>query len=73
LVHHEAPSLHNSANGFSYDDVFTRRLFSSYIIKEDRPDGMRIKDYKETGMERLTESEWIKQRLVDFEQGRWSY
>lgn len=73
LVHHEAPSLHNSANGFSYDDVFTRRLFSSYIIKEDRPDGMRIKDYKDNGMERLTEAEWIKQRLVDFEQGRWSY
>lgn len=73
LVHHEAPSMTSTASSNSYDDVFTKRLFTSFIIKQERPDGMRIKDYKDTGIERLTEAEWIKQRLVDFEQRRWSY
>lgn len=73
FVHHEAPAVYNNAYGYSYDDVFTKRLFSSYIVKEDRPDGIRIKDYLSEGVDRLSESERIKKKLIDFEQKRWSY
>lgn len=73
LVTKDAPSRLNDASGLSYDDVFTRRLFTSYVIKEERADGLRIKDYLAEGMDRLHESERIKKALVEFEQKRWSY
>src|SRR5690554_1775750 len=73
LVTKDAPSRLNDASGLSYDDVFTRRLFTSYVVKEERADGLRIKDYIADGMGRLYESERIKKALVEFEQKRWSY
>lgn len=73
LVSKDAPSRQNDASGLSYDDVFTRRLFTSYVVKEERADGLRIKDYISEGIDRLYESERIKKALVDFEQKRWSY
>lgn len=73
LVTKDAPSRLNDASGLSYDDVFTRRLFTSYVIKEERADGLRIKDYLAEGIDRLHESERIKKALVEFEQKRWSY
>ena len=73
LVTKDAPSRLNDASGLSYDDVFTRRLFTSYVVKEERADGLRIKDYIADGMDRLYESERIKKALVEFEQKRWSY
>lgn len=73
LVSKDAPARQNDASGLSYDDVFTRRLFTSYVVKEERADGLRIKDYIAEGIDRLYESERIKKALVDFEQKRWSY
>lgn len=73
LVTKDAPSRLSDASGLSYDDVFTRRLFTSYVIKEERADGLRIKDYLAEGIDRLHESERIKKALVEFEQKRWSY
>lgn len=62
----------NDATGLSYDDIFMKRLFSSYIIKESNPDDLRIKDYA-TGIDRLYESERVKKELMDYEHDLWSY
>lgn len=62
----------NDATGLSYDDIFMKRVFSSYIVKESNPEDLRIKDYA-IGMERLYESERVKKALMDFEHDLWSF
>ncbi len=62
----------NDATGLSYDDIFMKRLFSSYIVKESNPEDLRVKDYAQ-GIDRLYESERIKKELLDYEHDLWSY
>ena len=63
---------HNDATQLTYDDVFMKRLFSSYIVKESNEKDQRIKDYAQ-GIDRLNESERIKRALMDWEHDLWSY
>jgi gliding motility associated protien GldN len=62
----------NDATGLSYDDIFVKRIFSSYIVKESNPEDLRIKDYA-VGIDRLYESERVKKALMDFEHDLWSF
>lgn len=62
----------NDATGLSYDDVFLKRMFTSYITKESNAKDERIKDYAD-GVDRLYESERIKKNLMDWELGLWQY
>ncbi|WP_353183770.1 gliding motility protein GldN [Parapedobacter lycopersici] len=73
FVNKEVASRHNDATGLSYDDVFIKRLFASYIVKQSNPEDLRIRDYVDNGIDRLYEAERIKKELVDFEQDLWSY
>ncbi len=73
FVNKEVTSRHNDATGLSYDDVFIKRLFSSYIVKQSNPEDLRIRDYVDNGLDRLYEAQRIKKTLVDFEQDLWSY
>lgn len=73
FVNKEVASRHNDATGLSYDDVFIKRLFSSYIVKQSNPEDLRIRDYVDNGINRLYEAERIKKELLDFEQDLWSY
>lgn len=73
FVNKEVASRHNDATGLSYDDVFIKRLFSSYIVKQSNPEDLRIRDYVDNGLDRLYEAERIKREIVDFEQDLWSY
>lgn len=68
----EAVNRRNDATGLSFDDVFMKRLFSSYIVKESNDKDERIKDYAE-GLDRLYESERVKKSLMDFEANLWQY
>lgn len=68
----EAISSHNDNTGLSYDDIFMKRLFSSYIVKETNDKDLRIKDYAQ-GMDRLYEAERVKKELQDWELNLWQY
>ncbi|MGV3510305.1 MAG: gliding motility protein GldN [Sphingobacteriaceae bacterium] len=72
FVTKEVMSRANDATGLSYDDIFMKRLFSSYIVKESNPDDLRIKDYAQ-GIDRLYEAEKIKKEMLDYEHDLWSY
>jgi gliding motility associated protien GldN len=68
----------NDNSGLTFDDIFLRRLFFSYITKESNAADLRIQDIeingrKLTDIEKLQESERIKQKMADFEQGLWEY
>lgn len=65
-------SRNNDNIGLSYDDIFVKRLFSSYIVKESNPRNEAIRDYAE-GIDKLYESERIKKEILDYEQDLWSH
>lgn len=66
-------NTNNDASSLSFDDFFIRRLFSSYIVKESNPGDNKIRDIIADPRERLYESERIKKRVLDYEQGLWEY
>lgn len=62
----------NSAAQFSYDEIFSNRMFDSYIYKEENVYDRSIKEYAQ-GIDAMLESERIKQSIIDFEQNLWEY
>jgi len=72
LATKEVVSSSNDATGLSYDDVFMKRMFSSYIVKQSNNQDERIKDYAQ-GIDRLYESQKIKKDLMDWELDLWQY
>jgi gliding motility associated protien GldN len=72
FVTKEVMSRSNDATGLSYDDIFMKRIFSSYIVKASNPEDLRIKDYAQ-GIDKLYEADRIKKELLDYEHDLWSY
>lgn len=74
MVLAEAPYFNrtNSAARLNYDEVFWKRLFDSFIYKEENVYDRRIGDYAK-GIDALYESERIKQEIIDYEQNVWEY
>jgi gliding motility associated protien GldN len=62
----------NDAARRTYDEIFMKRIFSSYIYKEQNAYDRRISEYAQ-GLDALLEAERIKQKLLDFEQSLWEY
>ncbi len=63
----------NTSQRLTYEDIFMKRMFSSYIMKEDNVYNRRIEDYKTNPMDALLESERIKTDMVNFEHDLWEY
>jgi gliding motility associated protien GldN len=68
----EVFNMHNGSERRTYDDVFWKRKFGSYIIKEENVYDRSIRDYS-TGMDALLESERIKNDLFEFEHDLWEF
>jgi gliding motility associated protien GldN len=73
LVNAEVANRFNSAQRLTFDDIFSKRMFNSYIIKEDNVYNRRIDDYKANPLDALLESERIKQEMINFEIDLWEY
>ena len=69
----EVANRYNSSQRLSFDDVFMKRMFNSYIIKEDNVYNRRVDDYKTNPLDALIESERIKQDIINFETDLWEY
>ncbi|MFN8255431.1 MAG: gliding motility protein GldN [Bacteroidales bacterium] len=73
LANHEVFNALNDAERKSYDDIFFKRMFSSYISMESNVyDNRMIGDYT-VGLESLLESERIKESIFNYEQDLWEY
>jgi gliding motility associated protien GldN len=70
LAKYEAFNPYNDAVRLTWDDIFEKRFFSSYIIKASNPYDRSLKDYKE-GVERLFEAEKINEEIFNKEQDLW--
>ena len=62
----------NDAERRTFDDIFQKRLFNSYIYKEANVYDRTIGDYK-TGIYTLYESEKIKSEIANLEHDMWEY
>lgn len=72
LAKAEVFNRQNSAQKMTYDDLFWKRMFDSYIYKEENVYDRKIDEYA-TGLDALLESERIKNDLFMFEQNLWEY
>lgn len=72
LVNTEAFNRGNDAERRTFDDIFQRRMFNSYVIKESNVYNRRIDEYK-TGLDALLESDRIKEEIVNMEHDLWEY
>ena len=62
----------NDAERRTFDDIFQKRLFGSYIYKESNVYDRRIEDYKQ-GLSALLESERIREEITNFEHDMWEF
>lgn len=73
LANHEIFNQNNDAERRTYDDLFFKRKFNSYIIREANVhDDRGIQEYS-IGIKSLLESETIKGQMFDYEQDLWNY
>ena len=73
LANTEVYNFKNDAQRRSYDDIFLKRMFSSYIIKESNVYGLRTISQYTTGDEALRESDNLKDKIFDYEEDMWEY
>jgi len=73
LATHEVFNPYNDAARFSYDDLFMKRRFSSYITQVTNVhDNREIATYT-VGLQTMLESEKIKNDLLNVEHDFWEY
>jgi gliding motility associated protien GldN len=63
---------HNDSERRTLDDVFWKRMFSSYVRKESNVYDRGIYDYK-TGLDQLLESERVKDDIFKYEHDLWHF
>ncbi len=63
----------NDSKRLSYDDIFWKRMFSSYIREESNVYERKIQEYKVNGLDQLLEAERIKNKIFLFEHDLWRY
>ncbi len=73
LAANEVFNMNNTARNSSYDDIFLKRIFNSYIVKEANVYNNRnISDYL-IGKNAMLESKKIENEIFDYEQNLWEY
>jgi gliding motility associated protien GldN len=64
--------MKNDAERRTYDDIFWKRMFSSYIIKESNVMDRKLNEYM-IGLDAILKSEEIKSELFNIEHDLWEY
>ena len=64
---------YNPALQMSFDDLFIKRFFDSYIVKEENVFNNRDVSAYLIGKEAMMESKRIENRIFNFEQDLWEY
>ena len=72
LANQEVFNPHNDAKRVSFDDMFLRRMFNSFIYKESTASDRDIRDYR-SGLDALLEAEEIENEIRYFEHDLWEY
>jgi gliding motility associated protien GldN len=62
----------NDAARLTYDDIFHKRFFNSYIVKESNKYDRSINEYRQ-GIDALLEAEAIQEEIFNLEHDLWEY
>lgn len=73
LANHMVFNPNNDAQEYSYDDLFFKRMFSSYIVQESNAYNNRAINEYTVGLETMLEAERIKESIFNYEQDLWEY
>lgn len=63
----------NDAERRTYEDIFWKRMFSSYILQESNVANRKIGDYMKDHLDALLEAEKIKGDMFNLEHDMWQY
>ena len=64
----------NEMAQISFDDLFIKRRFSSYIVAEsDNQNNRRLDSYSRNDFEKMLKAEEIKMKILNFEDDLWEY
>jgi len=72
LAKYDVFNRQNPSERRSFDDIFWKRQFSSYIVKEENVYDRSMNEYKK-GMDALLESNKIKDEIIIFEHDLWEF
>ena len=73
LADHEVFNNNNDAERRTFDDIFFKRYFNSFIVKVSNVyDDRGIQEYS-LGIQSLLEAEALKKKITDYEQDLWEY
>ena len=64
---------YNPAQQISFDDLFIKRLFHSYIVAEENVYNNRVINTYLAGKDAMLESKRIENKIFNFEQDLWEY
>lgn len=73
LANHEVFNEGNDAERRTFDDVFFKRMFSSFIIKVSNVYDDRAISAYSVGEQSLLEADALKKQITDYEQDLWEY
>jgi len=63
----------NDAERRTYEDMFWKRQFSSYIVQESNVYNRKVSDYLKNTLDALLEGESIKNNIATLENDMWQY
>jgi gliding motility associated protien GldN len=66
-------NTHNNYEPRTLDEIFAKRMFSSYIVQESNVYNRKIGDYTKNTMDALLEGESIKSKMFNIEHDMWQY
>lgn len=73
LATNVALNPYNPAQQMSFDDLFVKRLFHSYVVAEENVYNNRVINSYLTGIDAMLESKRIEEEIFNFEQDLWEY
>lgn len=74
LANQEVYNPSNDGSRLTFEDLFRKRIFSSYIYRETNVYDNRILDkYRQNGIDKLLESRQIEQEIINFEHDQWQF
>lgn len=73
LATHDVFNPDNNAQSMTFDDLFIKRYFSSYIIEESNTFNNRAITQYLSGKDAMYESQRIENEIFNFEQDLWEY
>jgi gliding motility associated protien GldN len=73
FARNEVFNTRNDAQRRTFDDIFMKRYFGSYIIRESNVYNNRRIDQYAVGMEAMLESDKIKEEIFSFEHDLWEF